>query len=107
MFLRELDIRNYRSLEAIQLAGLSGLNVLIGRNNSGKSAVFGALEVLNKAIHGQDFEWSTALTAKDPKRALEIRLLFEMTADDRRQFIACLDTTRNSESQFEGLLIAR
>jgi AAA15 family ATPase/GTPase len=38
MQLRELTINNYRSIEAVSLSGFRTLNILLGRNNSGKSS---------------------------------------------------------------------
>ena len=43
MHLRLLEIKNFRSLEHVELDRFDQFNVLIGRNNSGKSAFFGAL----------------------------------------------------------------
>src|SRR5882724_10379995 len=103
MFLRKLEIKNYRSLEVIELKGLSNLNVLIGRNNAGKSAILGALEVLNRAIHGQQFDWPTVLTAKDSARALEMRMLLELSNDDRRSFIGCLEAPNSSANRVEAM----
>jgi len=51
MFLRSLAIKNYRSLEDVKLDKLDHFNVLIGRNNSGKSSVFGALQLVNGIVN--------------------------------------------------------
>lgn len=88
MFLRELEIKNFRSLEAVELKSIGKLNVLIGKNNSGKSAVFGALQTLNHAIRGASIDWPSIVTAKDPRRSLELRLRFELSHADREDFIA-------------------
>jgi len=69
---------------------MSKLNILIGRNNSGKSAVIGAIDVLNKVIRGEGVDWQGVLTAKDQRRALEIRLVFGLSAGDRKEFIDVL-----------------
>jgi hypothetical protein len=87
MFLRSLEIKNYRSLEDVTLSNLSNFNVLIGRNNSGKSSVFGALDFLNANLHGSAFNWGAAFTAQDTTRLLEIRLLFDTRAKDRERLI--------------------
>jgi AAA15 family ATPase/GTPase len=50
MFLRSLTIKNYRSLENVKLPDLGRFSVLIGRTNSGKSSVFGALEFLSSLL---------------------------------------------------------
>ena len=43
MFLHSLAVKNYRSLEEVRLEELGYFNVLIGRNNAGKSSIFKAL----------------------------------------------------------------
>lgn len=83
MFLRSIEIKNYRSLEDVTLDSLSNFNVLIGRNNAGKSSVFGALTLLNSIIHGANVSWEAALTAQDTTRQMEISLLFDTRSKDR------------------------
>lgn len=87
MFLRSLEIKNYRSLESVKLDKLTSFNVLIGKNNSGKSSVFGALALLNSTIRGQPVEWQTVLTGMEPSRSLELRLLFSIRPEEREEFI--------------------
>jgi len=90
MFLSSLEIKNYRSLEHVELDKLGRFNVLIGRNNSGKSAVFGALTLLNNVIRGVGADWEAVLTDKDKTRSLEMRLLFQTRLGEREEFINLL-----------------
>src|SRR5437016_1823385 len=90
MFLRALEIKNYRSLENVSLPSLSNFNVLVGRNNSGKSSVFSALALLNNVIHGSTVNWATAFTTLDFTRSLEMRLLFDARSKDRDRLIGML-----------------
>ena len=46
MFLRKLHIRHFRGIEDLEIEFSKGLNVLIGENNTGKSAVIDALSVI-------------------------------------------------------------
>jgi predicted ATP-dependent endonuclease of OLD family len=87
MILRSLEIKNYRSLEHVELNRLSDFNVLIGRNNAGKSAVFGALLSLTESSKGGGLEWESILTSRDTGRTLELRLLFDLRPEDRTNFI--------------------
>lgn len=87
MFLRSLEIKNYRSLESVKLDKLTAFNVLIGKNNSGKSSVFGALALLNSTIRGQHVDWQTTLTGMQPSRSLELTLLFSIRQEERDEFI--------------------
>jgi putative ATP-dependent endonuclease of OLD family len=45
MYLEKFDIKNFRGIEDISLTFNKGLNVLIGENNAGKTAVIDALRV--------------------------------------------------------------
>lgn len=90
MFLRSLDIKNYRSLEHVELERLGKFNVLIGRNNAGKSSVINALALLNDSLKGGAVEWHKVLTARDKNRSLEFRLEFEPSSKDRRDFISIM-----------------
>lgn len=90
MFLREIEIKNYRSLESIKLDRLGTFNVLIGRNNSGKSSVFGALSLLNRVIRGTGEVNKTDITDQDNKRSLEISLSFETGNLERDEILKIL-----------------
>jgi AAA15 family ATPase/GTPase len=90
MFLRSLEIKNYRSLEHVELDKLGKFNVLIGRNNSGKSSVFNALALLSNSIKGVNVEWDKILTSRDRSRSLEFSLVFEPDSEDRNEFISVL-----------------
>ncbi|WP_206542244.1 AAA family ATPase [Lacinutrix himadriensis] len=45
MYLSKLKITNFRSIKAIELDFNKGVNILIGENNSGKTAVIDALRI--------------------------------------------------------------
>lgn len=49
---REISIRGYKSIYAIEELQLRSINLLIGANGSGKSNVLGALKLLRKAVTG-------------------------------------------------------
>jgi AAA15 family ATPase/GTPase/uncharacterized protein YutE (UPF0331/DUF86 family) len=93
MFLRSLEIKNYRSLEHVELERLGKFNVLIGRNNSGKSSVFNALALLSNSIRGINVEWDKVLTSRDKSRSVEFSLIFEPHSEDRNEFISILAGT--------------
>jgi ABC-type phosphate transport system ATPase subunit len=52
--INRIEIKNYGNLSSISLDNLSDLNILIGPNNSGKTHILRAIEMLNKAVdaHG-------------------------------------------------------
>ena len=101
MFLRSLIVKNYRSLENVRLEDLDRFNVLIGRNNSGKSSIFGALQHLSNRVRQGNINMSRVLTDLDPSRSLEITLMFELRTQDRRDY---LDLLRVSDNRKEALL---
>ena len=72
MYLRSIEVRDFRSLEHVKLDRLGQFNVLIGRNNSGKSAIFGALAFLNGSIHSSLTGSERALPAQDARGALHL-----------------------------------
>src|SRR5436190_14223700 len=83
MILKQLDIKNFKSLEDVTLDKVDQFNVIIGRNNSGKSSVFAALESLRAVILGEGRDWSTALTHRETDRSWEIAVLFELSSAER------------------------
>ncbi len=46
MYLKELKIKNFRGIENLELEFQKGLNVIIGENNTGKTAVIDALRLV-------------------------------------------------------------
>ncbi len=109
MFLRSLEIKNYRSLEDAKLEGLEHLNVLIGRNNSGKSSLFSALSLLNSMIRGSvdAGHVNRVLTAHEVARSLKLRLIFDARPSDREQFLDFLGASwpgRVTEERREAML---
>ena len=46
MYLKELIIKNFRGIEHLELEFQKGLNVIIGENNTGKTAVIDALRLV-------------------------------------------------------------
>ena len=46
MFLSELKVKNFRCLEDLRIVFQPGLNVIVGENNTGKTAVLDALRLI-------------------------------------------------------------
>src|SRR5947207_844075 len=94
MILREVEVRNFMSLEHVRLTGLDRLTVLIGRNNVGKSAVFRAVEHLGRILNkkGVDVRLQQRPEAliTDAADALEYRLVVELDVRDRQEFVGLL-----------------
>ena len=44
--LKRLQIRNFRGFNALEIDQLSGINLIAGKNNSGKTSLLGAISLL-------------------------------------------------------------
>ena len=62
MWLRELQIRNFRKIDALTVSFPHGLTVLVGENNSGKTTIIDALRLI--LFSSRDFD-SLRLTEDD------------------------------------------
>lgn len=74
----------------MELNGIGRFNVLIGRNNSGKSAILGALLLLSRSVLNEPVDFERVLPARHPERSLKITLTFELGLEERREFISLL-----------------
>ena len=76
MKIETLSIRNFRSLKAVALSGCSTVNIIIGKNSSGKSNIFAALDIaLDHLNSGQ-------ITSNWPKRGRPIDELYGRKANE-------------------------
>src|SRR5260370_599844 len=90
MLLHTIEIKNYRSLEHVKLDNLQNFNVLIGRNNAGKSSVFLALSQLGQMLQSQAQMPAEVLIDRDQSKSVEIHLTFKPTDKERETFIDLL-----------------
>lgn len=95
MYLAQLKISNFRKLQKVDLSFQPGLNVLVGANNVGKTAVIDALRAL---LAGYD-EPYPRLDSEDmhrpkggaPAGDIEFQYVFrDLDADDEADFLAAL-----------------
>ncbi|NPU91665.1 MAG: AAA family ATPase [Gammaproteobacteria bacterium] len=123
MYLAQLKISNFRKLHKVELNFQPGLNVLVGSNNIGKTAVIDALRAL---LAGHD-EPYPRLDSEDihrhkggaPTGDIEFQYIFrDLDPDDEADFLAALKpdaggkleahiTIRYSEADKTGRLRAR
>src|SRR5229473_2451292 len=91
MLLRRYEAKNYLSIHEAAMDGLGNFNVLIGRNNSGKSAVFSSLYFLSRRIRNVNVdEQIRRLPGHDQNKSLEMRLRFKLRESDRQEFLNLL-----------------
>lgn len=101
-----MEIKNYRSLEHVQIEDLSKFNVLIGRNNTGKSSVFGALALLGSLVtQTTSVEFDRVLTDLQTSRSLEIRMTFELSTQEREDFIRIIRSEVQGQERQSQLLL--
>lgn len=95
MYLAQLNISNFRKLKKVELHFQNGLNVLVGSNNAGKTAVVDALRAL---LAGYD-EPFPRLDAEDIHRPKDGRpggdicfqyIFRDLDPDDEADFLAAL-----------------
>ena len=64
MYLKRLYIRNFRSIKDLDLEFTDGKNVIVGRNNSGKSNIVAALDAVLNAS-SPTYKRTQNITGKD------------------------------------------
>jgi putative ATP-dependent endonuclease of OLD family len=79
MFVSELTIKNFRCFRDITLSFIDGMNVLIGENNSGKTTILKALEVIfchagAERLDVDDFYKGIALGEEPPEIKIQVTL---------------------------------
>lgn len=95
MYLEEFRIRNFRAIEHLELDFKKGLNIIIGENNSGKTAVIDALRLCLGDFQQprdiycsfSDFRIDSSVRT-DKKKDIEFDLVFNC---DDIQEIACFN----------------
>lgn len=78
MRIRELEIQNFKSIRQLHIAGIENALILVGKNNTGKTAVLDAI----RAVHGQ-YEIQDEDFLEDYPN-IEIEVSLELDEDDLR-----------------------
>ena len=105
MWLRELQIRNFRKIDALTVSFPHGLTVLVGENNSGKTTIIDALRLM--LFSSRDFD-SLRLTEDDFRAGtghapIEISCRFAGLEDeDEVHFQECLVDIGNGKFEMQA-----
>lgn len=82
---RSIDIRRFRSIDRSGLSQCGGLNVLIGKNNAGKSNVLSTVELMHRHLARGTIAgpWDVAraseeFTDRDTTRPIQVGIAFEL-----------------------------
>ncbi len=108
MWLRELQIRNFRQIDALTVTIPRGLTVLVGENNSGKTTIIDALRLMLYSSRDFDSLWLTDddFRAGTEHAPIEISCRFTGLEDeDEVHFRECLVDI--GDGQFEMQVNAR
>lgn len=94
MYLRQLDIKNFRSCYDIKVDFRPGITLLVGENNSGKSNVIEALRLATTPLNRRATRWFDESDLSHGREAEEAR--FRATYDglssaQRAHYITALD----------------
>jgi len=95
LFLTEVEIKNVLSYRNSKFSNLKNFNVLIGKNNVGKSNLFKILQIIKKNLHNSKLE-SGLLFNNNTDLKGQISLTFSFSKD----FLRNLLFTLNSKNQF-------
>lgn len=104
MWLRELQIRNFRKIDALTINFPRGLTVLVGENNSGKTTIIDALRLM--LYPSRDFD-SLRLTEDDFRTGAEhapIEIFCKFTGledEDEVHFQECLVDIGNGKFELQ------
>lgn len=95
MKVETIQIQNFRSIECTSLTDCGGFNVLIGKNNAGKSNILLAINLFFESIRsGQPIQIQPKLTSSfdhynaRPRSPIEITLDFNLEEAERAELIA-------------------
>jgi putative ATP-dependent endonuclease of OLD family len=81
----EFRIKNYKSIRDLKLETLSNFNVLVGKNNTGKSTILDALQTFTDVLHRgsslpqDDHVWPLGKPSNAP---IEFTAVIELTMDE-------------------------
>ncbi len=81
--LKEIGIKNFLSYKDAKFKDLKNFNVLIGKNNSGKSNLFKLLEFLRERFNSTNFNKNYLYNEIDSKAEIDLRFLLSETLREK------------------------
>lgn len=94
MKLQSVSIKKFRSIDGIELENVGGFNVMIGKNNSGKSNILSAINYFFKSIrNGNVVNLNTPIYKeidffnRKTNLPIEITLAFSLSREDRQALV--------------------
>ena len=82
MQIQSLCVKNFKSIQALEIHDIENSLILVGKNNTGKTAVLDAIRAVtgNYVVDDNDFN--------EKKQNIEIAMVLELTDEDLQQFHA-------------------
>lgn len=94
MKLQSVSIKKFRSIDGIELENVGGFNVMIGKNNSGKSNILSAINSFFKSIRNGDvvnlhtpIDKEIDFFNRKTNLPIEITLAFSLSREDRQALV--------------------
>src|SRR5262249_51035248 len=100
MYLEKIAVENYRSISSITMSRCLDFNVLIGRNNSGKSNILTSIDAFFSAAKPTIVNRSSSLGAeidffeKDLSRSIAIEATLRLSAQERERLLSDISEER-------------
>lgn len=82
MQIRSLCIKNFKSIQELEITDVENALILVGKNNTGKTAVLDAIRVVSGDFSIDEYYFN------EKKQNIEISMVLEITEEDLRQFHA-------------------
>lgn len=106
MYLASLTIEGFRRLEKLELRFREGLNVLVGPNNAGKTAVVDALRVLlstgdEGALRVTDYDLHVAASGEKATQTTFKYIFRDLNEEEEADFLTALKPEPNAKGELE------
>ncbi|MFK4784848.1 ATP-dependent nuclease [Fusobacterium sp. MFO224] len=82
MYLSKLELNNFRKFKKLEVPFKDGLNVIIGENDSGKTAIIDSIRIL-LGTQSHEFYYIEEKDFNNPNLELEIECTFKFRTDDK------------------------
>lgn len=83
MYISNISIKNFRSISKASVTLEKGKNVIIGKNNSGKSNILKAIQTI---IGNRNFDVEKDIYIKSDTKAVSTEIILEITKEDKSDF---------------------
>ena len=90
MKLEKISIRNFRSIESLEITFINNQTIFVGENNVGKSSI---IEAIGKALHPESGWDSEEWYLRERDRTIEINLTFALDESQIKEIISLFDIT--------------